>query len=87
MSNPLTLANTTEDLRLLKASNTDLSSLLGPDFIKPQEEQIRQSYEFVKNAREALAVAKSGRVESEGARIENARGILEEIEKSLEGAK
>lgn len=85
MSSSLTLANTTEDLRLLRTSNTDLSSLLGPDFKKPQDEHIRQSYEFVKNAREALAVANSGRVEQEGGRIEKVRGTLEEIKKSLEG--
>jgi len=84
---PLPLVDTLHDLAVLRASNVDLDSVLPRDGAAPDSnaESVKQSYEFMKEARAALQLQNRGDLGRHGENIEHVRGRLEEILKGLEG--
>lgn len=86
-SNPLPLDETLRDLAVLRATDVDLSELL-PQSVPLDSESdvyhsVDKSYEFVKEARDAMKMYNRGKVEKQGERVEELRSKLEDVLKGL----
>lgn len=86
--NPLPLGDVLRDLAVLRASDVDLSD--GTTFPDPEsadntneadgtQKSVQQSYQFVKEAREALKVHQRGDLDKQGDRLDALRSKLEEL--------
>ncbi|KIO31563.1 hypothetical protein M407DRAFT_241778 [Tulasnella calospora MUT 4182] len=83
----LPLASTSSDLAALKAAHIDLSKLVPPPPSAAEADVVLQaSYEFVKNARAAIAIERSNAVEKEREKMEGVRAKLEEVVEGLKGS-
>ncbi|KZV82142.1 hypothetical protein EXIGLDRAFT_730169 [Exidia glandulosa HHB12029] len=81
MPNPLALEHTLRDLAILRASDVTLGHLLptrqpGGD---SHDKSVHDAAEFIRAGRETVRTMHRGVVEGEGARLEGARGQLEEV--------
>ncbi|KAF9792988.1 hypothetical protein BJ322DRAFT_996692 [Thelephora terrestris] len=85
---PLPLGDVLRDLAVLRASDVDLSD--GNTFPDAEsadsantadgiQQSVQQSYQFVKEAREALKVHQRGDLDKQGGRLEILRSKLEEV--------
>lgn len=97
---PLPLSDTLQDLAILRAADIDLSSVLQasvendasahdgiaatPSQNAEMEDSVKQSYDYVQEARAALRVLHQGKAEMEGGRIDAVREELEEVVAGLE---
>lgn len=81
--NPLPLENTLRDLAILRAADVDLSDLVTStvesDEMSDEHKSVTQSYEFVKEARNAMKISHRDDVEKQGERIEELRSKLEQV--------
>lgn len=86
--NPLPLGDVLRDLAVLRASDVDLSdgstfpdaeSADGADRADGTQQSVQQSYQFVKEARDALKVHQRGDLDKQGDRLDTLRGKLEEV--------
>lgn len=93
---PFPLGNTLRDLALLRASEIDISSLLGELKRVPEGSNsgdasttqvgisVDQSYKFVRETRMAIKMHNRGDAETQGKRVEEVRCQLDELVKGLE---
>lgn len=86
-SNPLPFDETLRDLAVMRATDVDLSELL-PKSIPANSESnvfrsVVKSYEFVKEARDAMKMYNRGKVDTQGERVEELRSKLEDVLKGL----
>ena len=83
---PLPLSSTLSDIAALRRTPAvDLSTLLAPEETKEEPDVILDaSYEYVKQARAAMAIGKSGSVEAQGEKMEKVREVLEDIVRGLD---
>jgi hypothetical protein len=72
---------TTSDLVTLRTSDINLSELVAP--LHKLDRAVEVSFEFVRNAKEIVRIAKEGTVENQGLRIDAARENLDEISTTL----
>lgn len=88
---PLQLADTLHDLAILRASDIDLSKFL-PNVIAQahthaeMDEYVNKSYELAREARAAIRIADSDKVDAEGAKLDSIRSELEGVLERVEGA-
>ncbi|KAG8956028.1 hypothetical protein FRC04_006477 [Tulasnella sp. 424] len=83
----LPLPSTLSDLSALKAAHIDLSKLASLPASESEADVLLQaSYEFVKNARAAIAIERSNAVEKEREKMEGVRAKLEEVVEGLKGS-
>ncbi|PPQ65001.1 hypothetical protein CVT26_015710 [Gymnopilus dilepis] len=90
---PLPLANVLQDLAVLRVSGLDLAqvSKLAPathldhNGASPVHQSVSDSYEFVQAARAAIKLHDSGKVESQGNRIDQIRQKYEDVLDGLQG--
>lgn len=90
---PLSLADTLHDLALLRASDVDLSNLLPSDPIHDEprtednkkviESALEDSYTFSTQARNAIKILNRGDLETQGEKIGDIRGRLEDVLSAL----
>ncbi|KAL0956109.1 hypothetical protein HGRIS_002277 [Hohenbuehelia grisea] len=87
----LPLHETLRDLALVRASGIDLSSVLpkGNDVSAASDANedatyVKRSFEFVAEARKAIAIHNSGKLDGLGDAIEASRGKLDEALKGIE---
>lgn len=73
-----------KDIQLLHSSNVDLASLLPP---LSEEAAPKESYDYVKAARETLKIAREGTVDAHGERLESLRGTLETLVQDVQERK
>lgn len=69
------------DIQCLRSSNANLASLLPP---LSEEPALKESYDYVKAARETLKLAGEGAVEAQGERLESIRGTLDTLVQSIQ---
>lgn len=93
---PLALSDTLRDLALLRVSDVDLDSLLPLDTSAATtdtstgadkdnvDSSVRNSYEFASEARKAIKLLNRGDVDTQGSKVEDLRGQLEDMLKGLE---
>ena len=86
--NPLPLGDVLRDLAVLRASDVDLSdgttlpdlgSADGPNEANGPQQSVQQSYQFVKEAREALKLHQRGDLDNQGDKLGILGGKLEEL--------
>lgn len=86
--NPLPLANVLQDLAVLRASDVNLSdgtpfpdaeSADGANEVDGVRKSVQQSYQFVREAREALRVHQRGDLDKQGNELDVLRSKLEEL--------
>jgi hypothetical protein len=77
-TSPLPLPDVLRDLAVLRASDVDLDSLV-PKAGEGQDAVVESSYEFVREAREALGMHNRGKADIQGERVERVRSSLEEL--------
>jgi hypothetical protein len=82
---PLPLASTLADIQALNTAHVDLSAILPPEE-KDTDATLQASYQFVNEARQVLAIAKQGRVDKEGEKVEKVRQGMEELVAGLTGS-
>lgn len=86
--NPLPLGDVLRDLAVLRASDVDLSD--GTSFPDAESadsaneadgirKSVEQSYQFVREAREALKVHQRGDLDKQGGKVDTVRNQLEEL--------
>ena len=86
---PLQLADTLHDLAILRASDIDLLNLL-PKIPRQSsaeaeaDEYVDKSYEFIREARAAIRIADSDKVDIQGAKIDSIRSEMESIAGQIE---
>jgi hypothetical protein len=95
---PLPLSETLRDLALLRASDVDLSIPLAAALkaspittpIQPKDandakvdNSVERSYEFAREARNAVRMLHRGAVDQQGAKVEDVRAKLEELNRGL----
>ncbi|KIP06424.1 hypothetical protein PHLGIDRAFT_30487 [Phlebiopsis gigantea 11061_1 CR5-6] len=87
-TSPLSLNDTLRDLALLRACDVDLSSALPQEKMAAEptevDKSVDRSYEFAREARAALKLMNREEIEKQGARVEEVRGVLEDVTKGLE---
>ncbi|KAF9529279.1 hypothetical protein CPB83DRAFT_853001 [Crepidotus variabilis] len=80
---PLPMADILRDLAVLRSSEADvLGSLIAPASAAASslaDESLASSYDFAKTARSAIKLHDSAKTETQGARIEDVRGRLENL--------
>jgi len=92
--NPLPLGDVLRDLAVLRASDVDLSD--GAPFPDAEssdsvneadgtQKSVQQSYQFVREAREALRVHQRGDLDKQGDKLDALRGQLEELRGGARG--
>ena len=82
---PLPLPDVLRDLAILRASDTDLGSLVpGGERHAEADEVVESSYEFVREARAALGMHGRGEADTQGERVESVRSRLEELIKGVQ---
>ena len=93
---PLPLKDTLQDLAVIRAAEIDLSSVLqsfveneganasAPTQNAETEGSVKQSYDYVREARAAMRILHQGKADTEGGRVDAVRGELEEIVAGLE---
>ncbi|TFK44566.1 hypothetical protein BDQ12DRAFT_673221 [Crucibulum laeve] len=87
---PFSLPNSLQDLALLRASDVGLASLL-PQTSGPRQESsslpidssLNESYDFVRSARAALKIYDRGDVDVQGAKVDDVRNKLEDLQAGL----
>lgn len=92
-SRPLPLSDMLQDLAILRASDIDLAATLRVPTVSspassPNDEvemSLKQSYDYVREARAALRVLHTGRADREGERVDAVRSELEEVVAGLAG--
>ncbi|KAJ6593695.1 hypothetical protein B0H19DRAFT_918492 [Mycena capillaripes] len=90
---PLALSATLQDLALLRVSGLDVASLVPtqpthspkPDTVAT-DATVKQSYEFVQEARMAIKIHNRGEVENVGFGVEAVRTKVEELSEGLHEA-
>ncbi|KIK98556.1 hypothetical protein PAXRUDRAFT_133941 [Paxillus rubicundulus Ve08.2h10] len=86
-SKPLALTDTLRDLALLRASGTDLSTLLPPQLATTESPELssstERSHDFVHEARAALRVYNSGELQKKRAEVQKVQGELGEVLRGL----
>lgn len=85
-TSPLPLPDVLRDLAVLRASDTDLGSLVpttGEGHVEG-DGVVESSYEFVREARAALGMHGRGEADTQGERVESVRSRLEELLKGVE---
>ena len=93
---PLPLKDTLQDLAVIRAAEIDLSSVLqsfvgneganasAPSQNAEAEGYVKQSYDYVREARAAMRILHRGKADTEGGRVDAVRGELEQIVAGLE---
>ena len=94
---PLPLKDTLQDLAVIRAAEIDLSSVLQSPFVENEganasapsqnaetEDFVKQSYDYVREARAAMRILHQGKADTEGGRVDAVRGELEQIVAGLE---
>ena len=91
-SKPFPLSATLRDLALFRASDVDLASIL-PEVVSPRDRQdvladvessLERSYEFVREAKAVMNIHNKGLVETQGLKVEQVRGEMEDVLSGLE---
>jgi hypothetical protein len=80
---PLPLSDILRDLALLRASSHDISENLtvASDVVNsPTSESVAASYQYVATIRSAIKLKDSGKLETEGGRIEDVRNKCESLD-------
>ncbi|KAI5123874.1 hypothetical protein M0805_005691 [Coniferiporia weirii] len=93
---PLPLSDTLHDLAVLRASDINLTACLAPEAAaRPdsspstnmpdeQTQLVQRSFDYVRDARAAMAILQRGEVDAQGARVNQVRGGLEDILSGLD---
>lgn len=90
---PLPLADVLKDLAVIRAAGLDLAQIskltpgasdLDHDSTSPVHQSVSDSYEFVQASRAAIKLHDSGKVESQGNKIDQVRQKYEDVMDGLQ---
>lgn len=89
---PFTLGDTLRDIALLRASDIELAALVPATPVdsttqvegdKAIRESVKDSYDYVRSARNVIKISDRGDVDAQGQRIEHVREKLSNVEEGL----